>query len=123
MSFESFLLMRHEIVLTILTMFILLVELLTSDKNKTYIRPLTLILFLALTIIGFLPAPGGTMFGGMYVTSSLHVLVKNILNIGVFLILLQAHKWLDIDENKHKVSEFYIILLSTLIGKIGRAHV
>lgn len=116
MSFDSFLLMRHEIVLTILTMFILLVELLTSDKNKTYIRPLTLILFLAVTVIGFLPAPDGTLFGGMYVTSSLHVLVKNILNIGVFLILLQVHKWLDFDENKHKASEFYVILLSTLIG-------
>lgn len=116
MNFESFLLMRHEIVLTIVTMFLLLVELLTSDKNKTYIRPLTLILFLGVTIIGFLPAPEGKMFGGMYITSNLHVLVKNILNIGVLLILFQVHKWLANEENKHKISEFYIILLSTLIG-------
>jgi NADH-quinone oxidoreductase subunit N len=42
--------------------------------------------------------------------------MKNILNIGVMLVFLQSVDWLRKDENSDKISEYFILLVSTLIG-------
>jgi len=52
----------------------------------------------------------------MYRTNNLLVLMKNILNIGVLIILLQSVTWLKQPENREKISEYFILLFSTLIG-------
>lgn len=78
--------------------------------------PIAIVLFGIHTIVGFLPATSGVMFGGMFKNTELSVLMKNILNIGVFIILLQASGWLKKPENKEKISEFFILLWSTLTG-------
>jgi len=52
----------------------------------------------------------------MYHTDGLTILMKNILNVGVLIILLQSVAWLRKEENSEKISEFYILLLSTLVG-------
>ena len=116
MSPESFLIMRHEILLTATALLVLFADLVTSGKQKQGIRIFALLLFLINTVAGFLPCPTGSLFGGMYVTSSITLMVKNILNAGVFIILLQAHHWLKTDENRHKISEFYVIMFASLIG-------
>ena len=41
---------------------------------------------------------------------------KNILNIGVLIIMLQSSAWLNSEDHKNNSSEFIIILLSTLVG-------
>ena len=87
-----------------------------SDTKKNNIIPIVISLFLLNLIIGFLPAPEGTLFGGMYHTDRMIVLMKNILNIGVFIILLQSVGWLKNENNNGKVSEYFILLFSTLIG-------
>ena len=69
-----------------------------------------------ITIAGFLPSPSGTLFGGMYVTSGTRLLMKNILNIGVLLVFIQSVTWLKKEENSEKISEYFILLISTLIG-------
>jgi NADH-quinone oxidoreductase subunit N len=116
MNIESFLIMRHELLLTVAALLMLFADLLTKPEEKHLIRPFALILFLSLTIAGFFPAPVGKLFGGMYQTSDLHILVKNFLNVGVFLVLLQVHKWLRFEENQERTGEFYVLLTSTLIG-------
>ena len=58
----------------------------------------------------------GTLFGGMYVSSGTTLLMKNILNIGVLLVFIQSVTWLKKDENSEKISEYFILLISTLIG-------
>jgi NADH-quinone oxidoreductase subunit N len=67
-------------------------------------------------VVGFLPAQTGVLFGGMYHTDGLTILMKNILNVGVLIILFQSVTWLKKEENGEKISEFYILLLSTLVG-------
>jgi len=67
-------------------------------------------------VIGFLPAESGVMFGGMYKTTALTILMKNILNIGVMIILFQSNSWLSKADNKEKMSEYFLLLFSTLIG-------
>ena len=116
MNLNSFLLMRHEIVLIAVALILLIAEIFTSPQNKGRIRGLAIILFAINTIIGFFPATTGTLFGGMYSTLPIHVIVKNILNIGTLIVIIQSNTWLKNEENKNKFAEFYIVLISTLVG-------
>lgn len=108
--------MRHELLLIAATLLMLLAELLIDSKEKTKLRPFALAIFLLVTIAGFFPAMEGKLFGGMYQTSELQILVKNILNIGMFMVLLQVHRWLRNEENNDRIGEFYVLLMCTLIG-------
>jgi NADH-quinone oxidoreductase subunit N len=110
------LIMRHELLLILITVVLLLIEIfLPAGKKDKIILPA--IIFLAIvTILGFIPGPTGAMFGGMYQTSQLTLLMKNILNLGVLIIFIQSVAWLKKEENNEKISEFFILILSTLIG-------
>lgn len=114
MNLQSFLLMRHEIMLVLALVIVLIAEL--STENKKSIINLSIILMLVDTIIGFLPVPEGSLFGGMYQTSHQTVLMKNILNMGVLILFFQVAEWIKKPEYDNKVSEFYLLILSTLIG-------
>lgn len=116
MSLHDFLLMRHELLLTLVALVVLFVEIVRNEDSTKLIRRVTLGIFGLYTLVGFLPVAEGGLFGGMYVTSSLHVLVKNILNIGIFLVLLQADGWLKQPEHSKHIGEFYLLLFSTLVG-------
>jgi NADH-quinone oxidoreductase subunit N len=116
MNFQSLLLMRHELLLLLIIVIMLIAEIGTNDSQKSIISPLAIILFVIYTIIGFFPIGEGTLFGGMFNSSPIIATMKNILNVGVLIILFQSHKWLDAPANRIKVSEFYIVLLSTLLG-------
>ncbi len=116
MGLEKYLLMRHELVLIIITLIILIAELSVKDENSRKLRPFSIILFFIATVVGFLPIDEGTLFGGMYQTNGIIVTMKNILNIGVLIVFIQSFTWLGNDENKIKVSEFFLLILSTLIG-------
>ena len=114
MNLESFLLMRHEIVLTVALIIILIAEL--STENKKSIVNLSILLMVAATVIGFIPSREGTLFGGMYQTGHMKVLMKNILNIGTMILFFQVADWIKKPEYHNKISEFYMLILSTLIG-------
>jgi NADH-quinone oxidoreductase subunit N len=116
MTFENLLLMRHEIVLTIITIIILIAELAMDDKVKQRVVPLAILLFMVHTIIGFLPQNEGALFGGMFHTNGTVILMKNILNIGVLIILMQSWTWIRHPENHPKISEYFLLMFSTLIG-------
>jgi len=108
--------MRHELLLVAITVILLLVEIfLPQDKKHKIILPAILLMALV-TIIGFIPGPTGVLFGGMYGTSPLILLMKNILNIGVLIIFTQSVSWLKLEKQKEKIGEYFVILLSTLIG-------
>ncbi len=117
MNFTNILLMRHELLLVALAAIIILAELILDEKGSSRkIRILAIGLFAINTVIGFFPAETGEMFGGMYRTSELQILIKNILNIGVLIVFIQSDRWLNTIENEFKVAEFFVIIISTLIG-------
>lgn len=116
MNLQSFLLMRHELVLIAITLVVLIAELATKDSRKSIIAPFALILFAVHTVIGFFPIEYGSLFGGMFNATPINTIMKNILNVGVLIILLQAQKMFDSELNRGKVSEYFIVLFSTLIG-------
>jgi NADH-quinone oxidoreductase subunit N len=108
--------MRHELLLVAITVILLLIEIfLPQDKKHKIILP-AIILMAMVTIAGFIPGPTGILFGGMYGTSPLILLMKNILNIGVLIIFIQSVSWLKLKEQKDRIGEFFVVLLSTLIG-------
>ena len=110
------LIMRHELLLITITVILLLTEIFLPNGKKHRIITPAILLMALVTIIGFLPSPTGSLFGGMYQTSQLTLLMKNILNIGVLIVFIQSVTWLKKEENSEKIGEFFILLLSTLIG-------
>ena len=42
--------------------------------------------------------------------------MKNILNIGALLVFIQSVTWLKKEENSEKISEYFLLLISTLVG-------
>ena len=116
MSLENLLLMRHELLLTAAALLVHMAEIFGNPDKRRGISLFACIVFGVITITGFLPSPTGTFFGGMYVSSGTTLLMKNILNIGALLVLIQSVTWLRKSENSEKISEYFILLISTLIG-------
>jgi NADH-quinone oxidoreductase subunit N len=116
MSLSTFLIMRHELLLIIAALSVLIAELFWNPDKKRGISLFSIILFGLITIIGFLPSPSGPLFGGMYISSETRLLMKNILNIGALIIFIQSVSWLKKDENSGKTSEYFLLLISTLVG-------
>ncbi len=110
------LVMRHELLLVIITVILLLVEIFLPKARKHAIIFPSILLMAVVTVLGFIPGPTGVMFGGMYATTGLILTMKNILNIGTLIIFIQSASWLKKEENREKISEFYLLLLATLIG-------
>jgi len=108
--------MRHELLLTLAMLIILIAEIFTSQNSKQKLIPFSIILMGVVTALGFIPVAEGTLFGGMYQTDALRVFMKNILNIGLFIILLQSSEWLKKSRNSERIPEFFILTLASTIG-------
>jgi NADH-quinone oxidoreductase subunit N len=116
MTSETFFLMRHELLLTAAALLVLMAEIFTDPGKRKNISLFSIVLFGIITIAGFLPTSDGVLFGGMYQTTGTRVLMKNILNIGALIVFIQSEGWVRKAENAEKVSEYFILLISTLIG-------
>lgn len=108
--------MRHELLLTATALILLVIDLALKPAHKPRIIPVVIGLFSIHTIVGFLPSPEGELFGGMFRATPLINMMKNVLNVGVLIILLQSYTWIMKPENREKISEYFILLFSTLIG-------
>jgi NADH-quinone oxidoreductase subunit N len=116
MSLGTFLIMRHELLLIAAALTVLIAEIFWKPDKKGGISLFSIIIFGVITIIGFIPSPEGPLFGGMYVSSGTRLLMKNILNIGALLVFIQSVSWLGKEENSEKISEYFLLLISTLVG-------
>ena len=115
MDLGGFLLMRQELLL--LAVILLLVILEIFIDNKKALVNFGIGLFAVHTLAGFIPLAEGSLFGGMFHTSQLIHLFKNVLNIGVLIILLQSAEWIKKEiVAQHKSTEFFIMMLSSLLG-------
>ncbi len=117
MTIDQFLIMRHELLIIVSAVLIILYELLNTDDHKERTIPFAVVLFLAVTVAGFLPIETGKLFGGMYRTDDITIMMKNALNIGVFIIFLQSASWLKKHRNDFRsYGAFYFIMLASLSG-------
>lgn len=105
-------LMKQELIIAII-IFILLFIKLGKERSNTSLLYIVNTLLLINLIAGLFGNTEGSLFSEMYRTNNLIVLEKSILNFGTLIISLQAWNWLE--KHRH-VAEFYILLLSTLLG-------
>jgi len=117
MDFSNFLLMRHEIILLAVILLLIMGEVFIASNKKSSIVHLAIFLFGIHTIVGFLYIDYGSLFGGMFHTNALIQFFKNILNVGVLILLLQSGDWLkEKIVEQHRGTEFFILLFSSLLG-------
>jgi len=117
MDFSNFLLMRHEIILLAVILLLIMGEVFIASNKKSSIVHLAIFLFGIHTIVGFLTIDYGSLFGGMFHTNALIQFFKNILNVGVLILLLQSGDWLQAKiVEQHRGTEFFILLFSSLLG-------
>ena len=117
MNLSSFLLMRHEILLLAITLLLLVGEIFISKSKKSSLVHLAIFLFGFHTAVGFFHIDECSIFGGSFQTNNLIHFFKNVLNIGVLILLLQSADWIQekiVGENRG--TEFFILLFSSLLG-------
>lgn len=113
MSIYSYMLLRFEVLITLIIFILLVLKLNDADKKvKSLLIGINVLLFVNL-VAGFLPIGEGTLFMGFFRSTGLLVLQKNILNLGLFLISLTSYNYLYKNDNR---IEFYILLLSSMLG-------
>ncbi len=92
-------------------------EIFIHKNKKNSIVHLAIFLFGIHTIVGFISLDESSLFGGMFRTNNMIHFFKNVLNVGVFILLLQSADWLQEKiVNQNKGTEFFILLFSSLLG-------
>ncbi|MDE6354195.1 MAG: NADH-quinone oxidoreductase subunit N, partial [Prevotella sp.] len=86
-----------------------------NDKKHTVLYGLTGLLMLAQIAPCALAEPTSA-FGGLYVTSNAVNVMKLILTAGTLIVLIMAQPWLNRGDVKSKAGEFYMLVISTLLG-------
>ena len=89
----------------------------TTDKNRRqWFNPLVCVLMLAHIVLNAGPVADLTAFGGMYKTFAAAGVVKTILAAGTLIVIIQSKTWLSRPDTQMNEGEFYMIVLSTLLG-------
>ncbi len=117
MDYSQFLLMPQEIGLLLVFLLVFIYDTFMPERTQRYMPVFTVIMMALYTIYCFcFPAATGEAFGGMFESNAPTWVMKNILNVGVVLVLLQAVKWTNSDFVSVRRGEFYELTLLTLLG-------
>ena len=111
--------MHQEIGLLVLILIVFLFDTFSSRQIPRGLSMLTVVLFGAFTVMGFVQpfcSDSASAFAGMYATSPVMTAIKNILNVGVLIVLIQSMNWADSEHVRIRRGEFYELLLITLLG-------
>ena len=115
-GFQSLLLMKHELLLILSAVLILLAEIFYKEDKKQGIIRFSLVLFFIVTVVSAIPTGTGNLFGGAFQGTKLTDFMKDILNLAVLIIFLQSESYLRKPENKEKMGEFFAVILMTMVG-------
>ncbi len=117
LDYSQILLMPQEIGLLVVFVLVFLYDTFMPERTQRYTAVFSVIMMALYTIYCFcMPVVTGEAFGGMFESNAATWVMKNILNVGVVLVLLQAVKWTDSDFVSVRRGEFYELTLLTLFG-------
>ena len=117
MDYSQFLVMKQEIALLVIFLLVFLFDTFMPRKAQSALTGITTLLFGLFTVTGlFECGETATAFNGMYFTSPVVWCIKNILNVGVLIILFQSWSWNNSENQINRRGEFYELLLVTLFG-------
>ncbi len=117
MDYSQFLLMPQEIGLLLVFLLVFIYDTFMPERSQRYLPVFSVVMMALYTIYCFCcPAGVGEAFGGMFESNTATWVMKNILNVGIVLVLLQAVKWTNSDFVSVRRGEFYELTLLTLLG-------
>ena len=98
MDYSQFLAMKQEIALLVVFLLVFLYDTFMPRKATGAIASVTIALFAIFTACCFIwPAGDAEAFSRMYVTTPVCGMIKNILNVGVLIVLIQSMSWTNSD--------------------------
>ena len=116
LDYSQFLMMPQELGLLAVFLLVFLYDTFMPKSTQKGLPLFATIAFGIYMILGFLPVKEGLIFGDMFQADKATWAIKNILNIGTFIVLLQAVKWANSDFVAIRRGEFYELILLTLFG-------
>lgn len=106
-------LLKQELLVCFIILILLIIKVGDAQWKTDKILMLANLFLLLNFVAGFISTFEGSLFNEMFSTNKLINLEKNMLNLATLIISLQSYNWLK--SHKH-VIEFYVLLLSTLLG-------
>ncbi|MCD7937395.1 MAG: NADH-quinone oxidoreductase subunit N [Tannerellaceae bacterium] len=116
MDYSNFMILQQEAGLMLVFLILLVYDIFGTEASMRWFRLIACGLFGIHTIGGFFSGAAGVAFGGMFISSTMTVFMKNLLNVATLLVLMQAGEWLRTPKLRIREGEFYIITLATLLG-------
>ena len=118
MDYSQFLALKQEIGLFIVFLLVFLYDTFASRKAQGALPVIACVLMGIVTLWGFCPECKAdvTAFSGMYASSATIAAIKNILNVGALIVLIQSVKWANSEFVAVRRGEFYELILLTLLG-------
>ena len=127
-DYSQFLSMIPEVTLVALLVIIFIADFATAQRvvlpnaeskavsPRAWFNPLVCLLMTVHIVINIFPVTAATAFGGMYYTTPAIGVIKTILALGALIVLIQSREWLSRPDTQFKEGEFYMLLISTLLG-------
>lgn len=116
MNYGQFLTMQPEVSLMALLVITFIADFISAGKERRWFNPLVCVLMLLHLVLNFQPSVSMEAFGGMYQTNSSISVIKTILALGTLLVFIQSRTWLQRNDTSFKEGEFYLLIISTLLG-------
>jgi proton-translocating NADH-quinone oxidoreductase, chain N len=116
MNYGQFLTMQPEVSLMALLVITFIADFISAGKERRWFNPLVCVLMLLHLVLNFQPSVTMEAFGGMYQTNSSISVIKTILALGTLLVFIQSRTWLQRNDTSFKEGEFYLLIISTLLG-------
>ena len=88
----------------------------TAPSPRPWFNPLVCAFMLIHILLNCCPTEPATAFGGMYSTTPMIGVLKTILAFGTLIVFIQARTWLSRPDSTFKEGEFYMLIISTLLG-------
>ena len=88
----------------------------TAPSPRPWFNPLVCAFMLIHILLNCCPTEPATAFGGMYATTPMIGVLKTILAFGTLIVFIQARTWLSRPDSNFKEGEFYMLIISTLLG-------
>lgn len=128
MNYSQFLNMMPEVTLMAILLITFIVDFCTvrkpafaegvgvSSHHRGWFNTLICVLLTAHILLNICPTEAMTAFGGMYQTNASISVIKTVLALGTLIVVIQAKEWLSRTDTSFKEGEFYMLIVSTLLG-------
>lgn len=119
-DYSQFLNMLPEATLVALLVIVFIADFATAQKPgdapRKWFNPLVCVLMTAHLLLNMSTPEAAEAFGGMYHTNAAAGVIKTILAFGTLIVLIQSREWMLREDTCFKEGEFYMLVISTLLG-------